>query len=86
MVILARNSAQNFLGEVTIAPITSTVRDILTEVLLDQQDGLKNICAINLDHIQSVSKDKIGGYIPKFSDSKLDEIKTALLFALGFDC
>jgi hypothetical protein len=32
-----------------------------------------------------VSKGKVGAYISKLSDSKLDEIKPALLFALGFD-
>ena len=84
VVILTRNSALDFLGEVTIALITSTIRDIPTEVILDQKDGMKTLSAINLDHIQTVSKGKIGAYISKLSDSKLDEIKPALLFALGF--
>lgn len=85
VVILMRSSALKFLGEVTAAPITSTIRDIPTEVVLDQQDGMKTISAINLDHIQTVSKDKIGAYITKLSEAKLEEIKSALLFALGFD-
>lgn len=85
VVILTRNSALKFLGEVTIAPITSTIRDIPTEVILDQQDGMKTVSVINLDHIQTVSKDKVGGYIARLSESKLEEIKFALLFALGFD-
>ena len=73
VVILTRNSALNFLGEVTIAPITSTIRDIPTEVILDQKDGMKTLSAINFDHIQTVSKSKIGAYISKLSDSKLDK-------------
>lgn len=85
IVILTRNSALKFLGEVTIAPITSTIRDIPTEVILDEQDGMKTVSVINLDHVQTVSKDKVGAYIFKLSESKLDQIKTALLFALGFD-
>ena len=85
VVILTRNSALNFLSEVTIAPITSTVRSIPTEVIIDQQDGMKTISAINLDHIQTVSKSKIGAYISKLSDLKIDDIKPALLFALGSD-
>ena len=83
--ILTRSSALKFLGEVTIAPITSTIRDIPTEVLLDERDGLKTACAINLDHIQTVSKDKVGAHIAKLSKGKISEIKSALLFALGFD-
>ncbi len=85
VVILTRNSALKFLGEVTIAPITSTIRDIPTEVILDQQAGMKPVSAINLDHVQTVSKGNVGAYISKRSDSKLDEIKRAMLFALGFD-
>lgn len=85
VVILTRNSAIKFLGEVTIAPITSTIRDIPTEVFLDQKDGMKTPCVINLDHIQTVSKDKLGALISRLSESKLEEVKVALMFALEFD-
>jgi len=85
VVILTRTSALEFLGEVTIAPITLTIRDIPTEVILDQKDGMKTACAINLDHVQTVSKNKVGAFIIKCSQSKLEEFKYALLFALGFD-
>lgn len=73
------------MSEVTIAPITSRIREIPTEVIIDQEDGMKTECAINLDHIQTVSKDNVGAYISKLSDAKLDKIKPALFFALGFD-
>ena len=85
VVILTRNSALKYLGEVTIAPITSTIRDIPTEVVLDQQDAMKTVSAINLDHIQTVSKDKVGAYISKLSELKLEQVRIALLFALGLD-
>jgi len=85
VVVLTRNSALKFLGEATIAPITSTVRDIPTEVVLDEKDGMKTVCAINLDHIQTVSKGKLGAYISMLSESKLEEVKRALLFAFGFN-
>jgi mRNA interferase MazF len=52
VVILTRDSALDFLGEVTIAPITSTVRDIPPEVLLTTGDGMARECAVNLDHVQ----------------------------------
>lgn len=85
VVILTRNSALKFLGEVTIAPITSTIRDIPTEVVLKPEDGVKTLSAVNLDHIQTVSKDRIGAYIARLPETKLAELKSALLFALGFD-
>ena len=84
VVILTRDSALEFLVEVTIAPITSTVRDIPSEVLLTQEDGMPRECAVNLDHIQTVSRNKIGPLITTLSPMKLSEIRSALFFALGF--
>ena len=84
VVILTRNSAIEYLGEVTIAPITSIIRDIPSEVLLSQEDGMKHDCAINLDHLQTVSKGMIGALIIKLSSTKIDELHQALNFALGF--
>jgi mRNA interferase MazF len=84
VVILTRDSALEYLGEVTIAPITSTIRDIPSEVILSIEDGMKTDCAINLDHIQTVSKAKIGSLITKLSSNKMNELQVALKFALGF--
>ena len=47
VVILTRDSALEFLGEVTVAPITTTIRDIPTEVLLTKADGMLRDCAVN---------------------------------------
>ena len=85
VVILTRNSAIGYLGEVTIAPITSTIRDIPSEVLLTQEDGMKHDCAINRDHIQTVSKGKIGALITKLNSIKLKQLQRALNFAMGFN-
>jgi mRNA interferase MazF len=84
VVILTRNSAIEYLGEVTVAPITSTIRDIPSEVLLSREDGMKHDCAINLDHIQTVSKGKIGALIIELTSTKLIQLQQALNFALGF--
>ena len=84
VVVLTRNSALEFLGEVTVAPITSTIRDIPTEVLLTKEDGMSQECAVNLDHIQTVSKGKIGPLITTLNPMKMSELRSALLFALGF--
>jgi mRNA interferase MazF len=84
VVILTRDSALEFLGEVTVAPITSKIRDIPTEVPLTTADGMPRECAINLDHIQTVSRGRIGPLIAKLSTEKMLLVRSALLFALGF--
>lgn len=84
VLILTRDSAIEFLGEVTIAPTTSTTRNIPSEVFLSKADGMPTNCAINFDHIQTVSKGKIGPVITHLSSEKLLQARTALLFALGY--
>ncbi len=84
VVILTRNTALEFLGEVTVAPITSTIRDIPSEVLLTKEDGMPRNCAVNLDHLQTVSKGKIGALITTLNPQKMSGMRSALLFALGY--
>ena len=85
VVILTRDAVLTYLGEVTVAPVTSIIRDIPSEVLLSTFDGMPRDCTINLDHIQTVSKGKIGALITVLSNDKMHELRRALLFALGFD-
>jgi mRNA interferase MazF len=83
VLIMTRDSVLEYLNEVTIAPITSTIRDIPSEVLLTREDGMRKDCAINCDHIQTVSKDKIGSLITTLSKEKLAQASKAIWFALN---
>lgn len=82
VLILTRDSILEYLGEVTVAPITSTIRDIPSEVFLSKENGMPKDCAINCDHIQTVSKEKIGSRITTLSSEKMDQVREAILFAL----
>ena len=84
VVVLTRDSALEFLGEVTIAPITTTIREIPSEVCLGPEDGMPRDCAVNADHVQTVSKGKIGPVITTLTTAKMEELRQALLFALGY--
>jgi mRNA interferase MazF len=85
VLLLTRDSVLEYLGEVTIAPITTTIREIPSEVLLTSDDGMPRPCAVNLDHLQTVAKDKLGGIITVLPLSRMNEVRSALLFALGFN-
>ena len=82
IVILSRTSVIPYLGEVTIAPITTTVRDIPSEVFLSRHDGLPRDCAVNCDHIQTVAKQKIGSLITSLPAEKLEALAQAVRFSL----
>ncbi|HEX7511618.1 MAG TPA: type II toxin-antitoxin system PemK/MazF family toxin, partial [Chitinivibrionales bacterium] len=78
-----RDSIIPHLGEVTIAPITTTIRDIPSEVLLGGEDGMPRECAINCDHLQTIDKSRIGSLITSLSPSRMREARIAIDFALA---
>ena len=84
VVLLTRDSVLEYLGEVTVAPITSMIRDIPSEVTLSREDGMPRDCVVNLDHIQTVSRGRIGTLIATLGPRRMAELRSALLFALGF--
>ena len=85
VLILTRSAIIPYLNTVTIAPITSTVRDIPSEVFLTTEDGMGRECAVNFDNIQTVDKSKIGELITQLSFERLEEVREAIYFALGLD-
>jgi mRNA interferase MazF len=85
VLVLTRDSALDYLGEVTIAPLTRTIRDIPSEVVLTAAaDGVPADCAVNCDHLQTVPKHRLGAPIATLGSERLDEVRAAVLFALGF--
>ncbi|MGO9933144.1 MAG: type II toxin-antitoxin system PemK/MazF family toxin [Steroidobacteraceae bacterium] len=85
VLILTRDSAIGVLNSVTVAPITSTIRNIPTEVVLTEDDGLPSTCAANFDNIQTVPKINIGDCIARLTMRKMKEAGAAASFALGFE-
>ena len=85
VLILTRDSAIGILNSVTIAPITSTIRSIPTEVVLTEADGLPNTCAANFDNLQTVPKSQIRNRIAHLTSRKMLEAVAALNFALELD-
>jgi mRNA interferase MazF len=85
VVILTRDSAISYLTSLTVAPITTTIRSIPSEVVLSEADGLVTDCAANCDNLQTIAKAKLGAYITHLAPEKLRELREAIGFALGFD-
>ncbi len=83
VVLLTRESAIGYLSAVTVAPITSTIRGVPSEVLLTEADGMKGPCAVNLHNVVTVSKTHLGRQVAVLSSERLSEICGALGFALG---
>jgi mRNA interferase MazF len=86
VLILTRNSIIPFLTGITVAPVTSTIRGIPSEVILTPaEDGVAADCAVNADNIQTIQKSGLNGYITHLSLERMREVRAAIEFALGFD-
>lgn len=83
VVILTRDSAIGHLSTATVAPITSTVRDVPSEVVLDVDDGMKGRCAVNLHNAVTVSQERLGRRVASLSDDRMQQVCAALRFSLG---
>jgi len=85
VVVLTRDSAIAYLATVTVAPVTSAIRGVPSEVVLDEGDGMKASCAVNLHNTITVSLDRLGTRVARLSSQRMDEICAALRFSLGCD-
>ena len=85
VLILTRDSAIEYLTSLVVAPITSTIRNVPSEVKLTNEDGLFADCAANFFNLQTVQSETLGEYITHLSPERMREVRTAIEFALGLD-
>ena len=85
VVVLTRDSIIPYLSTVTVAPITSTVRGVASEVALHEGDGMKGQCAVNLHNTVTVPQERLGQRVGRLNSLRMEEICTALRYSLGCD-
>jgi len=83
VLVLTRDSAIGHLATVTVAPITSTIRGVPSEVILDIDDGMKGRCAVNLHNAVTVTQTRLGRRVGNLSAGRMQEVCAALRFSLG---
>jgi mRNA interferase MazF len=83
VVILSRNEACEVRRYLTVAPVTTRVRDIPTEVALGAEDGMSRACVVNLDSIATVARNRLTRRVATLHPAKIAEVNRALKFALG---
>jgi len=85
VLVLTRDSAITYLSTVTVAPITSTIRGVPSEVMLTEEDGMRASCAVNLHNAVTVSQGRLGKRVAQLSAVRMKEVCAALRFSLGCD-
>jgi len=85
VLLLSRNEAYAVRELVTVAPVTTRMRHIPSEVALGPGDGLPKPCVINLDTITTIAKRNLQERLTTLSPEKLKAVEAALHFALGLE-
>jgi mRNA interferase MazF len=82
---LTRSEAIPVLRKLTVAFLTTRIRDIPTEVRLGTEDGVPKECVVNLDNLRQVSRSFLGEPIASLSGPRMHEVCRALAIATGCD-
>jgi mRNA interferase MazF len=82
-VIVSRSEAVRIRTHVTIAPVTTTIRRIASEVPLGLEQGLRTRCVANCDSLRTISKRGLTERIGSLDSHKLVQLDGALRYALG---
>jgi len=85
VVLLSRDAAYAVRSLVIVAPITTRIRHIPSEVPLGADDGMPQNCVANLDTITTIPKDCLRNRLVALSSQKMKELEAAIHFALGMD-
>lgn len=85
VVVLSRTVAIPRLRRTMVAPCTTTIRGLPSEIVLEpDEDPIPRISAVNLDSIESVSIGTLTQRMGRLSDERMRQLCTALNVAV--DC
>lgn len=85
VLLLSRDEAYAIRSLITVAPITTCIRHVPSEVPLGTEDGMPRDCVVNMDVIATIPKDCLGNYLTSLSPEKIRSVEAAIHFALGLE-
>ena len=83
VVIMHRDFAGRHLSAVLAAPLTTTIRNIPTEVRLGPEQGLDRECVASLDNVMLLSRSRLESRIGQLGDASMDDLCQSLLIAVN---
>ena len=84
VLVLTRQDMISRLHTVTVAPISSRIRGVPSEVMVGIESGLKHPSAVNLHHVATVPRAGLRSFVGSVPPRTMNLVREALLFALGF--
>lgn len=84
-VLITREEVLDFREQITVAPITATVRGMSTEVLVGPANGIDKGSAVNFDDLNTVPREKIGRFVGYLNDDQEGALAEAIIAAFDLD-
>lgn len=85
VLVLTRELVRPHLNTVTVAPITTTIRGLSTEVRIGRENGLGERCVVACDHVTTIPAGALGPQIGRLLDAQESELSDAIHAAFDLD-
>ncbi|MBA3300839.1 MAG: type II toxin-antitoxin system PemK/MazF family toxin [Thermoleophilaceae bacterium] len=85
VLVLTRELVRPHLNTVTVAPITTTVRGLSTEVPVDVANGLEQPSVVSCDHVTTIPTSTLGPQLGLLLDSQEQDLTNAIHAAFDLD-
>jgi mRNA interferase MazF len=85
VLVLTRGLVRPYLNTVTVAPITTTIRGLSTEVELGTANGLEDRCIVACDHVTTIPATALGDQVGRLLDHQEPRLTDAIRAAFDLD-
>ncbi len=85
VLILTRELVRPHLKTVTVAPITTTIRGLSTEVSVNATNGLAEPSVVSCDNVTTIPADSLGEQIGTLLDRQEPALSNAIAAAFDLD-
>jgi len=85
VLVLTRELVRPHLDTVTVAPITTTIRGLSTEVPLDAANGLPSASVASCDSVTTIPKSALGEQVGSLLDRQESLLSEAIRAAFDLD-
>ena len=84
MLLISRDDAYPYLNKFIAVEITSTIRNMASEVPLGQAEGLPKDCVANCDNLRMVARESVTRHVGRLSPDRWIDVKRAVGAAFGW--
>ena len=83
VLVLTRDPVADRIGAVVVAQLTTTIRGVSAELLLDEADGVRQPCVVSFDNLHTLPKGAFRRRVATLPPTRLEAVCHVLGMALG---